>query len=64
MGRNPAVPAPVAEIQFDKVVHWFEVDVNRYRCRKRNMTYTVKCSKCEVGLWLKKDINYFKDFHN
>ena len=48
VGRNPAVPSPVADIRFDKVAHWPEIDGNRSRCRKYNMTCTVKCSKCKV----------------
>ena len=62
--RNLAVPSPVADIQFDKVAHWPEIDGNRSRCRKCNMTCTVKCSKCKIGLCLNKDKNCFKDFHN
>ena len=62
--RNPAVPSPVADIRFGKVAQWPEVDGNRSRCRKCNMTCTVKCSKCEVGLCLNKDRNCFEDFHN
>ena len=44
--------------------HWLEIDGNRSHCQKRNMTYTVKYSKCQVGLCLNKDRNFFKDFYN
>lgn len=46
---NPGIPEPVADTKFDKVVHWSEVDGNCSRCRKFYMTYTLKCSMCEVG---------------
>ena len=36
VGRNPAVPSPVADIQFDKVAHWPEIDGNRIHCQKCN----------------------------
>ena len=64
VGRNPAVPSPVADIRFDKVAHWPEIDGNRSRCQKCNMACTVNCSKCKVGLYLNNDRNCFKDFHN
>ena len=53
--RNPAAPSPVADIRFDKVAHWPGIDGNRSRWRKCNMTCTIECSKCKVGLCLKKD---------
>ena len=64
VGRNPAVPLPVADIRFDKVAHWPEIDSNHSHCRKCNMTCTVKCFKCMVGLCLNKNRNSFKDFRN
>ena len=64
LGRNQAVPSPVADIRFDKVAHWPEIDRNHSCCRKCDLTCTVKYSKCKVGLCLNKDRNCFKDFHN
>ena len=47
LGKNPAAPSPVADIRFEKLAHWPEIDANRPHCRKCNMTCTVKCSKCK-----------------
>ena len=65
MGRNTAVQSPVLDIRCDK--KWgigLRLMGNRSHCQKRNMTYTVKYSKCQVGLCLNKDRNFFKDFYN
>ena len=80
VGRNPAIPSSVADIQIEKTAHWFEIDGNRSCCRKCNITCTVKCSKCKVRLCnitctvkcskckvrlcLSKERNSFKDFQN
>ena len=64
VGGNPAVPSPMADIPFDKVAHWPEIDGNRSHGRKCNMAWTFKCFKCKVGLCLNKDRHCFKDFHN
>ena len=58
LGRNPAVPSPVANIRFVKVALWSKIDGNHSRYKKCNITCTVECSKRKVGLCLNKD-SYF-----
>ena len=64
VGRNPAVPSTMADIPFDKVAHWPEIDGNCSRYWKCNMTCTDKYFKCKVALCLNKDRICFKNFHN
>ena len=48
VGRKAIIPS---DVRFDKVAHWPELDGGRSRCRKCDMTCTVKC--------LNKDRNCF-----
>ena len=63
VGRKPSVPAPIPSVRYDSASHWPEIDGNRSRCRRCDMTCTVQCSKCGVRLCLNKDRNCFKDYH-
>ena len=61
--QKPSMPAPIPSVRYDSTSHWPEIDGNRSRCRRCDMTCTVKCSKCGVQLCLNKDRNCFKDYH-
>ena len=63
VGWKPSVPAPIPSVRYDSTSHWPEIDGNLSRCRRCDMTCTVKCSKCGVRLCLNKDRNCFKDYH-
>ena len=65
IGRKPTVQAPTHDIRYDKIAHWQEypLDGKRMRCRLCDMTCSVRCSKCKVGLYFSKERNCFREYH-
>ena len=62
-GKRPTVPLPCADVRYDGMHHWPELNSSKQRCQLCQSYVRMKCKKCNnVYLCLQSDRNCFRSF--